>query len=79
MRPDIRKILMPLDHDVSQKLSVSAGDRVTKAIEAMLKNDLRSIAVTSGGRVVGMIRLEDALRKVGLQGIWNQNGGRASL
>jgi signal-transduction protein with cAMP-binding, CBS, and nucleotidyltransferase domain len=35
----------------------------------MLKNDLRRIAVTNRGMVVGMIRLEDALKKVGLQGI----------
>jgi CBS domain-containing protein len=66
MRLDIQKILMPPDENLSQKASVSAGDRITKVIEAMLKNDLRCIAVTNGGRVVGMIRLEDALKKVGL-------------
>ncbi|UCG80557.1 MAG: CBS domain-containing protein [Desulfobacterales bacterium] len=69
MRLDIRKILVPLDKNVSLERSVSASHRITEAIEVMLKNDLRRIAVTNRGMVVGMIRLEDALKKVGLQGI----------
>ncbi len=65
-RPGIRKILMPLDENLSLKPSVSAAERITKAIEAMLKNDLRCIAITNGGRVIGMIMLEDALNQIGL-------------
>jgi CBS domain-containing protein len=67
MRLDIRKILVPLDENLAPKPSVSAADRITKAIEAMLKNDVRRIAVTNGGKVIGMVRLEDALKKVGLE------------
>lgn len=67
MKLDIRKILVPLDENLSLEPCVSTADRITKAIEAMLKNDLRRIAVTNGAKVIGMIRLEDALKKVGLQ------------
>lgn len=67
MRLDIRKVLVPLDENLAPKPSVSAADRITKAIEAMLKNDVRRIAVTNGGKVIGMVRLEDALKKVGLE------------
>ena len=75
MRLHIRKILMPLDKSLPPKPSVSAADRITKAIEAMLKNDVRRIAVTNGGRVIGMVRLEDALKKVGLEEDLKSKGG----
>ena len=74
MRLDIRKILVPLDENLAPKPSVSAADRITKAIEAMLKNDVRRIAVTNGGKVIGMVRLEDALKKVGLEGNLKSKG-----
>ena len=67
MRLDIRKILVPLDENLAPKPAVSATDRITKAIEAMLKNDVRRIAVTNGDKVIGMVRLKDALKKVGLE------------
>ena len=34
----------------------------------MLKNDVKRIAVTTGNKVIGMIRLQDALKKIGLEG-----------
>jgi CBS domain-containing protein len=78
MRLDIRKILVPLDENLSLEPCVSAADRITKAIEAMLKNDLRRIAVTNGAKVIGMIRLEDALKKVGLQEDLKSKGRRSA-
>ena len=60
-------ILLPLDENLSPEPCVSITERITKAIETMLKNDLRRIAVTDGAKVIGMITLEDALKKVGLK------------
>ncbi len=48
------------------KPSVGPEDRITKALEVMLKNDLKQIVVADGDAVLGMIRLEDALNTVGL-------------
>lgn len=79
MRLDIRKILVPLDENLSLEPCVSTADRITKAIEAMLKNDLRRIAVTNGANVIGMIRLEDALKKVGLQEDLKSKGRRSAI
>ncbi|MBW2020039.1 MAG: CBS domain-containing protein [Deltaproteobacteria bacterium] len=76
MRLDIRKILMPLDENLSLKPSVSVADRISRAIEVMLMNDLRRVAVTNGGRVIGMITLEDALKKVGLEQALKPKGRR---
>ena len=43
----------------------------------MLKNDLKRIAVTRKDKVVGMITLEAALRKVGLEGDLKSKGPRS--
>ncbi len=48
---------MPLDKGLSPRPCVSAADKITKAIEAMLKNNIRRIAVTNGSKVIGMVRL----------------------
>ena len=65
-RLDLRKILRPRDDDLSEEPSVCAAGTVTKAIEVMLENNLKRIAVTNGEKVIGMIHLEDALTKIGL-------------
>ncbi len=64
----VETIIVPVEEEISLKPSVAPEDSVTDAIEDMLKNDLKRIAVTQGGQVVGMIRLEDALKKIGLDG-----------
>lgn len=68
---NVREIVVPVEKDLSCKLSVSADDKITDAIEIMLKNDLNRIAVTVKDTIVGMIRLEDALKKIGLEGDLN--------
>ena len=47
MKLHIRKIPGLLDEDLSREPCISAAERITKAIEAMLKNDFRRIAVTN--------------------------------
>jgi CBS domain-containing protein len=46
---------------------VGMTDSVMRAVELMLKNDLTAIAVSAGGRLIGHIRLEDALKHLGLR------------
>ena len=63
---EVKTILKPSEEGVAPEPFVAPGDRITEAMEVMLKNDLKRIAVVQGDKVLGMIRLEDALRKVGL-------------
>ncbi len=67
-RLSVKAIIIPIEEEVGLKPSVDPEDRITEALEVMLKNDLKRVAVTRGNEVVGMIRLEDALEKVGLEG-----------
>ncbi len=66
-RLGVEAIIVPIEEGVPLTPSVDPEDRITDAIEVMLKNDLKRIVVTAGNRAVGMIRLEDALKKVGLE------------
>jgi CBS domain-containing protein len=67
-RLTVEAIIIPIEEGVALRPYVGPEDRVTEALEVMLKNDLKRVAVISGNEVVGMIRLEDALKKVGLEG-----------
>ncbi|MBW2005588.1 MAG: CBS domain-containing protein [Deltaproteobacteria bacterium] len=62
----VQEIIAPVRTGIKHKPSVSPDDRITDAIETMLKNDLRQIAVARGNKVLGIIRLEDALKRIGL-------------
>ncbi len=64
----VEAIIRPKDEGMPSKPSVRPEDRITEAIEIMLKNDLKRLVVTRKDKVVGMITLEDALKKVGLEG-----------
>ena len=63
----VKEIILLMDENLSTRPSVSVEDKITDAIEVMLKNDLERIAVTSKDKILGMIRLEDALKVVGLE------------
>ena len=62
----VETIIVPVAQDLPLEPSVAPGDRITEALEVMLENDAKRIAVTQGDKVVGMITLKDALEKVGL-------------
>jgi len=64
----VQEIVIPIEDDVAPKPCVSPEDKITDAIEVMLKNDLKQIAVRRENRVLGMIRLEDAFKEIGLEG-----------
>ncbi len=76
-RLGVQEIIIPVENDIAPKPSVSPEDKITDAIEVMLKNDLKQIAVRRGNTVLGMIRLEDALEKVGLEGNLKAKGKRS--
>jgi len=63
----VKTIVIPIEEGLSPTPSVAPEDRITEALEVMLENDLKCIAVVQGNEVVGMITLEDALKKVGLE------------
>ncbi len=73
---EVKEIIVPIDKKLSIKPSVAAEDSITEAIEILLNNDLKQIAVTRKDAVVGMIRLEDALKTIGLEGDLKAKGTR---
>jgi CBS domain-containing protein len=64
----VQEVVVPLEEGVPLAPSVSPEDRITDALKVMLKNELKRIAVVEENEPMGMIRLDDALRKVGLEG-----------
>jgi predicted transcriptional regulator len=63
----VKDITFLMDENLSIRPSVSVEDKITDAIEVMLKNDLDRIAVTSKDKILGMIKLKDALKVIGLE------------
>lgn len=57
---------MPYQEGVPLDPCVEMGEKLINAIQLMVRNNLKCIAVTRNQRPVGMIRLEDAFHKVGL-------------
>jgi predicted transcriptional regulator len=64
----VEAILIPMEEGLPHQPSVGPEDRITEAIEIMLKNDVKRIAVMQGNKPMGMIRLQDAFKKIGLEG-----------
>ncbi|HID29249.1 MAG TPA: CBS domain-containing protein [Desulfobacterales bacterium] len=75
----VEEIIIPIEEEVPLKPSVGPEDRITEALEVMLKNDVKRIAVTRGSEVLGMITLEDALKQVGLEGDLKSKGSRSVI
>ncbi|MDY6954012.1 MAG: CBS domain-containing protein [Thermodesulfobacteriota bacterium] len=64
----VEAIIVPMEEGVAPAPSVGPEDRITEAIEIMLKNDVKRIAVTKGNKLMGMIKLQDAFKQIGLEG-----------
>jgi CBS domain-containing protein len=62
----VDSILLLCPEDLAPTPCVSAGEKITRAIELMLHHNVSRIAVVSNRRVIGMIRLEDAFQEIGL-------------
>ncbi len=66
-RTSVGDILQPYQDGLPLQPSVKMGDKIIHAIELMVRNNVKCIAVLRNQRPVGMVRLEDAFRKIGLQ------------
>ncbi|MDB9822978.1 CBS domain-containing protein [Deltaproteobacteria bacterium] len=62
----VEEILLPFRDGIRIDPSVTLGDKIIYAIEMMLNNNLKEIAVVRRERTIGMVTLEDALRVLGL-------------
>jgi CBS domain-containing protein len=60
-------IMRPCSEELPLEPSVGLGEKITRAIEVMVSHNLKRIVVVRNRRAVGMIRLEDAFREIGLQ------------
>jgi len=65
-RKKVKDIILPLKGDIPLYPSVTMTDLITSAIELMVKNERENIIVVQNNRPVGIVRLADAFRKVGL-------------
>ena len=61
------EIIVPYEEGAPSHPTVMLTDRVVDAVELMVNHGLRRIAVVRNNRPLGMIRLEDAFRELGLQ------------
>ena len=68
-RTKVDEILRPYAEGVPLDPSVHMGDRIIHAIELMVRNNLKCIAVLKNQRPIGMVHLEDAFQKMGLQAV----------
>ena len=63
----IGEIILPYKEGVPLHPSVTMSDKIIHAIELMVNNNLKNISVVVNERPIGMVCLEDALKKLGLQ------------
>ena len=62
----VKTILLPYRKETPLDYTVTPEDKVVYAVELMVDHNMKMIAVVRSGRPIGMIRLEDALKKLGL-------------
>jgi CBS domain-containing protein len=62
------EIVVPFQEGTPNHPAITMNDKIIDAVELMVNHGLHRIAVVRNNRPVGMIRLEDAFRKLGLRG-----------
>ena len=63
----IDEIILPYKEGTPLYPSVTIGDKIIHAVELMVAHNQQHIAVVRNRRPVGMLYLEDAFNKLGLQ------------
>lgn len=63
----VKEIVLPLVTDLPSDPSVIMTDRIAYALELMADHGVDRIPVIDGGRVVGMVRLQDAMQELGVR------------
>ena len=61
------EILLPYRKYISLSPALSADEKISRAIQIMLENDVQHMVVVRKRKPIGMIRLEDALQALGIQ------------
>ncbi len=68
MRPKkVSEIIIPCQTDLPRHPAVDLNAKLSDTVKLMVHLGLKQIAVVQKNRMVGMIRLEDAFRELGLQ------------
>lgn len=63
----VKAVLIPFTHGICLDHTVTPEDRLTHAVQLMLFYGINRIAVVRNGHPMGIVRLEDALEKLGLK------------
>ncbi len=71
----VRDIVRPPTIGMPGHPSVEMSSSIVRAVELMLKNNISVIAVAGRGRVIGHIRLSDALEHLGIHMPTGSSGG----
>jgi CBS domain-containing protein len=66
-RRTVRAIILPYVEGVPLDPAVTMEDRISRAIELMVQNEVKCLAVVCNRKPIGMIRLCDAFQKLGLK------------
>jgi CBS domain-containing protein len=66
-RKRVTEILLPYREEVPQSPSVDVQDSISRAVELMVNNNLKCITVLRDQKPAGIVRLEDALERLGLR------------
>ncbi len=62
----VDEILLPLKTGTPDHPAVAINDKITRAIELMVTHNISYIIVTRNNRPIGMVRLDDAFKMIGL-------------
>ena len=63
----VKAVLIPWANDICLDYTVTPEDRLTHAVQLMLFYGINRIAVVKDGHPMGIVRLDDALEKLGLK------------
>lgn len=63
----VKTVLIPFTSGMNLDHAVTPEDRLTHAVQLMLFYGINRIAVVKNGQPMGVVRLEDALDKLGLK------------
>jgi len=62
----IQDIMIPPKQGLPQKPSLAPEERITDAVAFMLEKNIKEILVSRKGTILGMVRLEDIFKEMGL-------------
>ena len=63
----VEEIMLPYNSGIPLSPAVTMNDKIVHAVEMMLNHNITCIAVVINKRPIGIVRLEEALQKLGLR------------